>query len=75
MPSKLSTRAGFCAGAGFLAVSEVEKAGTVSEPSAALSCYCGAVAEVFAMSRLADKNQSRRLGLCVFLLPVDPQVQ
>lgn len=75
MPGELSTRTGFRAGAGFYAVSEVGKAGTISEASAALFCYCGAVAEAFAMSRLADKNQSRCLGLRVFHLPVYPQVQ
>lgn len=42
--------AGFFARAGFRAVSEMGKAGTVLEASAALFCYCGAVAEAFAMS-------------------------
>lgn len=75
MPGKLGTHTSFHVDAGFCAVSEVGKARTVSEASAALFCYCGAVAEAFAVSRLADKNQSRRLGLRVFHLPVDPQVQ
>lgn len=60
---------------GFVSVSSVGKAETILEASAALFCYCGAIAEAFAMSRFADKNQSSHSGLRVFHLPVDPKVQ